>query len=148
MNTLTKLVAPRVACAFFKMLWNGWGTDYRFQKNSGCKLGCGSEYANDSIEHYCCCQVVKEVAWKKLKRKAMKDSMLLAANNMTPEDITAYSLLCYAIFTSLITVAKYSPVNSRKSGFDLISHKLIEGVRGHKPSQRFLDTVWVAGPLS
>ena len=63
-------VAPRVEAAVFSTIWNRWCTARRHQNRAECHnrclLGCGG-YAEDSIEHYCRCQVVKQFHAKSFK---------------------------------------------------------------------------------
>ena len=59
----SKMIQPRVTAAVFGTAWNRWCTERRFQRRSSpcnfCKLGCGGA-AEDSIEHYSRCKVLKE----------------------------------------------------------------------------------------
>lgn len=62
---LAALVAPRVHAAVFTTMWNGWCTHRRFQQrrkaSNACLFLCGGG-AEDAVEHYCRCPVVKRVA--------------------------------------------------------------------------------------
>ena len=61
-TVLKKLTPPRVVAAVWKTMWNGWTTGRRFQEiDHHCKLGCGSPYGGDSIEHYAFCAITIEV---------------------------------------------------------------------------------------
>ena len=62
------LVPPRVSTAALRALFNGRCCARRFQmKKSCCLLGCANEFAEDSIEHYAHCPIVREFASRKLK---------------------------------------------------------------------------------
>ena len=73
LKRLSSLVAPRVCGAVFKVLWNGWVTERRFQNrgpSSQCVLGCideGRIGAEDAIEHYSLCPSVHRVWNGKLR---------------------------------------------------------------------------------
>jgi hypothetical protein len=68
-----QLVPPRVTAAVFGTAWNRWCTARRFQKRScqinTCKLGCGGN-AEDSIEHYSRCSIMKACHDKELGIRA------------------------------------------------------------------------------
>eukprot|EP00400_MALV-I_sp_L67-5_P000289 gene289-782_t len=49
------LVPPRVAQAYFSLLWNGWTTQRRFQRSRRCVM-CNEPQITDAIEHYICCK--------------------------------------------------------------------------------------------
>ncbi len=60
---LGKTVPPKVCAAVFGTSWNRWCTAHRYQQRSSssniCKFGC-SLSAEDSLEHYRRCRVVRE----------------------------------------------------------------------------------------
>ena len=63
LQLLSGLVPPRVCAAVFGTAWNRWCTRRRFQQRASssniCKFGC-SLSAEDSLEHYSRCRVVRE----------------------------------------------------------------------------------------
>lgn len=66
MQELAKILHPRVHSAFLHKLFNGWVAHRRLQHRrrptNKCVFHCGSEGAEDSLEHYCRCEVVQKVS--------------------------------------------------------------------------------------
>ena len=62
---LKKGATPRVQAAVLKTACNGWGTARRFQHrqplSARCLLGCSTEHAKDSLEHYDHCRIIREL---------------------------------------------------------------------------------------
>ena len=73
-------VPPRVKAALVRTWFNGWCTGRRFQRQDcSCIFGCSAE---DSIEHYSECRVVKDFAWRYLAlpptSSSLSDFLLLS----------------------------------------------------------------------
>ena len=66
---LPRLVPPRVAAAVISTIWNRWATARRLQiegPDNKCVLGC-SPTAEDSLEHYACCPLIRQAARRHLR---------------------------------------------------------------------------------
>ena len=71
-NAAFKFTAPRVAYAYFSMLWNGWTTSRRFQRRDKCVI-CGKEGTADSIEHYLLCHLSQLLATNIFRMRHSRD---------------------------------------------------------------------------
>jgi hypothetical protein len=153
LQKLHKLVPPRVCAAVFRTIFNGWCTAGRFQQagmpNDKCWLGCGST-AHDKIEHYCRCQVVKNVFRTKLHVELHSSRALacfcLATHEQFQDDTLAISALgIYAVYMSTnyhrLTYAHASLVNAQ-SAAQHMGQSIIQGCQGHPALVRLLDSRW------
>ena len=98
-----KLTPPRVQAAVFSTRWNRWTTSRRFQKEQCCLL-CARHDSEDSIEHYSCCSVVRNVLTRYLRldhaRFACLHSFLLIhADINSKECLVKIALLIYAVYS-------------------------------------------------
>ena len=66
LKTIAKVTTPRVHAAMFGAIWNRWCTLRRYQLRGRCRL-CQEPHTEDSIEHYSCCNIGKEVAARRLR---------------------------------------------------------------------------------
>ena len=105
-NYIGKACKPCVLSTFLRTLWNGWPTSWRMRTATGasqvrtCLLGCS--HAVDKIEHYLVCPFV----WQVLpvfpgielgQHRRTLQAMLLAAKNLSEEEIIAIANSVYAI---------------------------------------------------
>ena len=66
LQTICRIVAPRVAAAAWGMVWNRWCTARRReQREDPCLFGCGR--GADSVEHYIGCEVGRAVGRRMLR---------------------------------------------------------------------------------
>ena len=153
LQRLTVLVAPRVAAACFSTLWNRWTTARRFQKRhrlgNHCVLGCEGG-AEDSIEHYSCCQSVRCVGIKSLRLWPDSDRCTFMLTDPRIDD--EETLTCVAV----LVCATYMATNCFRQcgGTDAVTAKEAleqycrQAVRGHLRSQRVTDSRWTQNPKS
>ena len=141
---LHKLVAPRVAAAWWQLLWNGWITARRMQQVGCCGLHCGCTQA-DSVEHYVRCARVRLFARRKLRLEHLSaDHFFLAAPGMTKETVTLIALLGYSVMTGVFCVHRSASDDwSEEDIQDMLDHRLVEAVRGHKGAFNLLANMWV-----
>ena len=154
LNRLRPLVAPRVQSACLSTIWNRWTTPRRFQNRASprniCLLGCGGQ-AEDSIEHYSRCRVVREVAdcFLRLGRDITVDleHFVLAPNDFRGSDdlLSCVAVLIYATYnlTNLLRAKDEGPVSKQ------VAHKLLKqgcrnAVMGHSDSTTLLPYRWCA----
>jgi len=68
--------------AVISTAWNRWATERRFQRRAGtgnrCVFNCGAG-AEDTIEHYRYCKVVREAHWRHLRVRPDDSGSLLPA---------------------------------------------------------------------
>ena len=142
-----KLVAPRVAAAVFRGLWNGWSTSRRFQQRNQasnvCLFKCNSR-AEDSLEHYCRCPVVMDVANKVCRIGYMSvDALNLWVLNSAWLDIAdnllAIGLLIYGAYMTF-NHCRHHPLQSRAQVYDHMVQQCKQGTAGHPHSMKFLDS--------
>ena len=67
---LTRSCPPRAQASVFRLVWNGWCTDRRFQHDTSCPF-CRKVHSEDSIQHFPYCAVVREFAKRYLKLPAL-----------------------------------------------------------------------------
>ena len=147
---LPHIVAPRVAAAVFKCVFNGWCTKARFQQrysnSSVCLLGCGGQ-ALDAIEHYCCCPQVHEVLWKKLRATMpIKHCLNIWLLNDPRQDLDEY-LMCSSLITYVTYMAfnlfRHTGVPSQEIAKQAMGQFLHTAVAGHARTSAFIDERWV-----
>ena len=99
------LVTPRVAIAMFRAWLNAWCTARRFQDRcKRCVFHCDGAGAEDSLEHYAHCQVVRDFARKSLQlpdSSVGRTCALLCLNRDVSDEIyTLQLLLLYAVYSA------------------------------------------------
>ena len=138
---------PRVQAAAFSTCWNRWTTARRFQKQGRCLLGCGAE-AEDSIEHYCRCQVLQQVCRSRLNLDHkifcnLHTFALVNPNISGKETLTVIGLLIYGMY-SVTNKLRHSGGCSGAVAFDALMQGIREGARGHHGACRTLVGRWEA----
>ena len=146
---LAKLVTPRVHAATFTTLWNGWCTHRRFQnrrlRTNLCLFRCGGE-AEDSLEHYCRCPVVLNVA-RRLFRFSYHESKALniwALNSSwldNEKNLRSLALLVYGSFMAFNSI-RHNGISDASQAFHCIVQHCKQGAMGHAPSMKHIDTCW------
>ena len=147
LKRLRTLVPPRVQAACLSTLWNHWTTARRFQQRSHpsnrCVLGCPGE-AEDSIEHYSRCQTVWRVASSSLNLQVAPGQRMQSFLLATPEAdddhfLGRIALLLYAAYGATNAARRHSS-RGLATSFEMMTHLVKEGVRGHLYSSMLLDT--------
>ena len=106
LNTLKKVVPPRVIASIIRTWFNGWCTKHRFQETQEhlCCFGCTS--GPDSVEHYSTCSKLAHYAarWLRLPcpedRRERRMQFLLLSPDLTDHTLTIQALhlaACYRI---------------------------------------------------
>ena len=146
---LSKIVAPRVHAAAFKTLWNGWTSERRFQRRRGhnnrCRFRC-SESAEDSIEHYCRCGVIIEVArsYFNMHYPAEEALNIWALNTHwvdRQEVMTCVALLIYGAFNAFNSIAHHG-ISSKAQAHKCIIQHCKQGATSHAASSQVLANCW------
>jgi len=146
---LPTLVPPRVCAAVWRVLFNGWCTERRYQRRRStsnvCVLGCSGD-AEDSIEHYCCCPVIQDTLRHKLRivvpnGQALSFWMLNERFHAREEYLISSALIVYA---SYMATNKYRHKGraTYDRAKDALGQFLIQGVAGHAAATAFLDHRW------
>ena len=131
------LTPPRVAQAYFSLLWNGWTTGRRFQRRERCVI-CGGDSKEDSLEH-CFCPVMRRVATEVLSlqdidpenprpKHFLQSRMLLDGTSSTQTVVTGllYIHNMYTVPPIFISVISF---RNRGNGEKLISESGVSGSR-------------------
>jgi len=146
---LAKLVTPRVHSAVFNTVWNGWCTHRRWQRRRAptnrCMFKCSST-AEDSIEHYCNCEVVKQVGRKLLRieypQELAFDVWLMSSEWLRNEDVLRrIGILIYGVYNAFNTIRCSQISDAKQAGLCIIQH-CKQGALGHPPSLKMLDSCW------
>ena len=128
----SQLVTPRVHSAFFRSVWNGWGTERRFGKCGLCRFGCSGQ---DSIEHYFRCPVIKSFFESQLKLQVSSLSDFLGLGAFVQEGETVVRLIgLYAVYSSYNSLRYDETLDPCK----LLKDFVREAVVGHTQSQKWL----------
>lgn len=148
MKALSKVVPPRVSAAVFRGIWNGWVTHRRFQKRSAssntCVFLCGGA-AEDSIEHYCRCPVVMDVA-RNIFRMSYPESFALnvwvlnAAWLEELGNLTSAALLIYGVYMAQNN-CRHKPLHNSRQVYDHIVQHCKQGTAGHGGCMKHLDSL-------
>ena len=133
------LVPPRVSSAVWKTIWNGWATKRRFQvHDSSCLLCCGGRFAEDSVEHYAHCAVVKEVAGKHVGLAPAKHGLGTNHGTVAEAILVKRAVLVYAVYTAT-NYLRHNPSHDATAIADMIAQFAREAVRGHSVATRLLQ---------
>ena len=141
---LRQAIAPRVHAAVLSSLFNRWTTRRRFQQDGefGCLLGCGGA---DALEHYLRCPEVRRVAAVNLGLHCPSSDfwplMLLAECPAGLADgeptWSRVALLHYTAYRTTNALRhRRGPPLSTMEVRRALHQGLLEGVRGHRRSQR------------
>ena len=150
---LPRLVPPRVAAAVISTIWNRWATARGLQiegPDNKCVLGC-SPTAEDSLEHYACCPLIRQAARRHLRLNlrewpyALTDFLMVQGPPTTrhPDDehITRHSLLLYAAYR-VTNAARHRRPASRAEVAGMLQQAIGEGTRDHPRAAGVLRRVW------
>jgi hypothetical protein len=149
MLELAKRVPPRVHAAVLHTIFNGWVTHRRLQRRrwptNKCVFKCNAT-AEDSIEHYCRCEVVHRVA-RHTFHFSYPDEQglnLWALNSHfvdIPDNLLSVAMLQYGVYNAFNTL-RYAPVGSSQQGFHCIVQHCKQGAFGHTQCMSHLDSRW------
>ena len=138
------LVTPRVAIVLLRSWWNGWCTARRFQnRDARCLFGC-SDSAEDSIEHYCRCNVVVDFARSRLRLpmriSGSMRSFLVLDSLCSNDELTLQLLLLYACYsaTNVLRHQQANSANMQHNYQELLQQLAVQGTFNHPCSQRVL----------
>ena len=146
---ISKETPPRVHAAVFRTLFNGWCTSRRFQKRHSsanhCVFRC-SATAEDSLEHYCRCPIVRRVARQYLHLEYPCDSyvdvwMLNTGWFCSAEVRIGIAILIYGAYNAHNT-ARQGPIKDQQQAYHLIIQHCKQGTFGHKKASDFVDSAW------
>ena len=147
LGRLRRLVPPRVVAAVFSTAWNRWCTFRRFHQRGDagnfCRLGCGGG-AEDSIEHYSRCRVMRHFHATSLRIDA--ESLLphwsgVHAGRQDDELLAKGALGAYAAYRATNSTRATGAVTAAAAGRAL-QQALREAAIGHRTSERCLARIW------
>ena len=150
---LATMAPPRVCAAVLSTMWNRWITARRFQREGSCVLGCSTS-AQDSIEHYACCPIVRGCAATMLRIElrppphAIADFMLVSTPPAAVEPKSAMlrmALLVYAVYTSTNDARRDRPRDATVSA-SMLEQAVLNAVQSHSGAENELNSVWGAQP--
>lgn len=135
-------MAPRLIGAMHSTLWSRWTTERRNQRRHAntcrCRLGCPrGPGAQDSIEHYACCPVVRDFGRRKLKLQPQQVNIHVFTISQ-PQQLD--QRICYAGCACDLRDIPYS--NFFIQAFDRMETFLFRGADGHDWTRKFLDTLF------
>lgn len=146
---LSSLVPPRIHAAVLHTIFNGWTTHRRFQKRRSpfnkCVFQC-NQNAEDSLEHYCRCDVVLKVARNSFRITYPAEQALslwaLASPYVDIQDnLISVAVLQYGVYNAFNTL-KHAPVKDRQQAFYCILQHCRQGVFGHAKCMQHFDSRW------
>ena len=149
LSALSKLVAPRVHSAVFHTIFNGWCTHRRFQrrhsKSNLCVFKCNSS-AEDSIEHYCRCEVVRKVAAHTFHMsyncEHALDLWALSSKALDNQDhLHSIGLLIYGVYNAFNSIRNGHITNAQQAFYAIVQH-CKQGAMGHPRSMTHIDSRW------
>ena len=118
LQALRRWTPPGGRAAVFRLIWNQWPTARRFQRRNSsgnhCVLGCPG-LAEDSIEHYCRCHIVRSFARRRRLGLVFNDGYALPSWTMTPSsDYGTEDRKSKGIRTALCVYAVYGATNAAR----------------------------------
>ena len=147
---LRPILPPRVMAAIFGTVWNRWTTARRFQQSRPCLLGC-SPSAQDSIEHYAHCAIVRQAASSLLDLQlraaphALGDFLLLTtmpSELPLPTLLGRMSILVYAVY-SCTNALRFGPSGMpAPDTVGMLNQAIFNGAQGHAGAEKLLREVW------
>ena len=149
MHDLAKIVPPRVHSAVLHTLFNGWVTHRRLQRRrwatNKCVFHC-CDGAEDSLEHYCRCEVVQKVARHTFHMNYPSDQALnlwsLRSDYVDKEhNMLSVGLLVYGVYNAFNTL-RHNPVGDDRQAFHCIVQHCRQGAFGHQRCMEHLDSSW------
>ena len=140
-----KYTPPRVQSAVFSTLWNRWTTARRYQVRDKRCLLCDAGHSEDSIEHYSCCRIVREILARFLHmdqaRFASLHTFVLTHPDInSKESLVKIALLIYGVYRTTNAVRAHRVAGTNY--FEAIKQAIKEGARGHSGSMLILDNCW------
>ena len=148
-ETLRKAAPPRVRAAVLSTAWNRWTTERRFQRRGGaanhCVFGCGGE-AEDSLEHYARCGVLRAVHWRHLRigpdsTGSLLPKLILGRDLADKKEKTRAALGAYASFRAY-NLQKHGAAVPKEEVHESFGQFLREGAMGHQGAETALTTTW------
>ena len=142
LEALRGLVPPRVSAAALSTLWNRWCTCRHFQRRGLCVLGCPS--AEDSIEHYGRCPIIRQFASSflhlRMDHACGLAYVLFAAPELDePLILTRCAVLVYAAWRTTESVRRRRGPASVEDCRRALQQAAREAVRGHPVAARALE---------
>jgi hypothetical protein len=107
----------------------------------GCPAG-----AEDSLEHYAHCVIIRDFAWRTCKLVYTRDAFFLAGTShpwqgSTTEALVRMAIVVYAAYTTF-NVGEHSGSFTADEARRALEQAARNAVRGHAASQRILDNSW------
>ena len=141
---LRRLVPPRVSAAVLSTLWNRWCTARRFQRQGVCVLGC--KCAEDSIEHYASCPMIRCFGWTFLRlhwlpQEGLLHLLVLHGALSDDSSLCRAAILTYAAWRTTETLRR-AAVPQHNDARRMLEQYAREAVRGHPSAAAMLDTSW------
>jgi hypothetical protein len=150
---LRSLVPPRVFAAVFSTLFNRWCTARRFQRRASldnrCVLGCSGR-AEDSIEHYARCQILRDFARRGLNLHfgddgALADWMMTTSSSdqSNVDKRTLMAVLVYSAYRATNEARAKGRVNE-ETAKQMLGQYVHEAVRDHAAAMSIVDKCWIS----
>ena len=144
-DRLRCLGPPRLGAAALSTAWNRWCTERRFGRQGPCVLGCQAVGAEDSIEHYSACSVVRRFAAHFLRLVFPGSRGVAVITLAAPEvgDDTALvraAVLAYAVWRHT-EATRRSGLQGYAASFheQALQQAARQAVRGHSRAAKILD---------
>ncbi len=140
---------PRVRAAILSTAWSRWATERRLQRRDGvnnkCIFNCKPE-AEDSIEHYQYCTVIREAHWRHLRLQPDASGSLLPAWVLgrglhDKQDKTRAAIGVYATYR-LYNDQKFNKRLTKEALMDAFGWFAREGVLRHPKAEETLMNTW------
>jgi hypothetical protein len=157
LELLRRLVPPRVSAAYFSALWNRWTTARRFQRRGSATnrcLLCCPQRAEDSLEHYAACSVVRKVGRDYLgldmcenignTSEALQEFLMTGRMSLDTESrLLRGAVLVYATYMTTNNARPAGPLEAEVARHAMMQHAK-QGVQGHAEAMRAVDNWWSA----
>ena len=147
-DKLRVLVPPRVVAAVFSTIWNRWTTARRFQRRDTpsniCCLGCASP-AEDSLEHYARCSVLRDFASQRLRYSPQDGTFLpdwCGARLLDDSTRTKAAIMAYIAYRASNT-ARHQGGLQREAAIQCLGQLLHDAVRNHSLAATVVESVFV-----
>jgi len=148
MKRLGTLVAPRVGAAAYGTAWNRWCTHRRWQNRGSssnrCMLGCLGR-AEDSIEHYCRCETVREVHRTQLQiyeEYLLPEWIGVSARSVDDRHLSLAAIGAYATYRAT-NAARAAGGFTWEEAREALKQACVEAVTGHGKTTKLLDNLWL-----
>ena len=147
---LTELVPPRVVAAVFSTVWNRWPTARRMQLREGncnyCQLGCGGQ-AEDSIEHYSRCKVLRTFASRRLNYHPPEGHFLpqWCMVDSKQEQRAMAAITAYVAYRATNIARQEGGINEARA-YELLGQLAHDAVRGHRAAADMVESAFVRRP--